>query len=129
MEWGTIVALVIAVIVISIPAAFVWYLNIGGMYARTEQRGVTVMKRIAYAALFFLVGIFFPLLIWVALGVALYQWSREMAFRRLHTVGEILAAAGLPIQWAASGDNSLATAMFPKRPVSEMWELLARAGL
>jgi len=129
MEWGTIVALVIAIIVILIPAAFVWYLNIGGMYAMAKQRGDRAMKRTPYVALFFLVGIFFPLLIWVALGVALYQWSREMALRRLRTVGEILATAGLPIQWAATGDDSPATAMFPKRPVAEMRELLARAGL
>ena len=129
MEWGTIVALVIAITIILIPVVFVWYLNIGGMYAMAKQRGDTAMKQIAYAALFFLVAIFFPLLIWVALGVALYQWSRETALRRLRTVGEILAAAGLPIQWAATRDDSLATAVFPKRPVSEMQELLARAGL
>ena len=129
MDWGTIVALVIAIIVILIPVAFVWYLNIGGMYAMAKQREGTTIKRTAYVALFFLVGIFFPLFIWVALGVALYQWSREMALRRLRTIDEILAAAGLPIQWAATGDNSLAPAMFPKRPASEMRELLARAGL
>ncbi len=31
MEWQVIVALVIAVPVILFPAAFVWYLNIGGL--------------------------------------------------------------------------------------------------
>ncbi len=129
MEWGMIVALVIAIPIILIPAAFVWYLNIGGMYAMAKQREGIAMKRTAYVALFFLVGIFFPLLIWVALGVVLYQWSREMALRRLRTVGEILAAARLPIQWATPGDDSLATTMFPKRPVAEMRELLVRAGL
>ena len=112
---GTIVALVIAIPIILIPAAFVWYLNIGGMYARTEQRGVTAMKRIAYAALFFLVGILFPLLIWVALGVALYQWSRETALRRLPTVGEILAAAGLPIQWAVRNAGASSQSWAVKR--------------
>lgn len=129
MEWRMIVALVIGIPIILFPAAFVWYINIGGMYAKTGQHGVTAMKRIGYAALFFLVGIFFPLLIWVALGVALYQWSRETALRRLRTVDDILAAAGLPIQWAATGDDSLATAVFRRRPMSEMRGLLARAGL
>ena len=129
MEWGMIVALAIAIIVISVPVAFIWYLNIGGIYAMAKQRGYVAVKRPAYAVLFFLVGIFFPLLIWVALGVALYQWSREMALRRLRTVGEILAAAGLSIQWAITGDNSPATTTFAKRPVSETLELLARAGL
>jgi len=32
MEWQIIVALVIAVPVILFPAAFVWYLNISGLY-------------------------------------------------------------------------------------------------
>ena len=31
MEWELIVALVIAIPVILFPAAFVWYLNIGGI--------------------------------------------------------------------------------------------------
>ena len=55
------------------------------------------MQRIAYAALFFLVGIFFPLLIWAALGVALKWWVRERVFLQPRTVGQILAAAGLMI--------------------------------
>jgi len=33
MEWGFIVALIIAIPIILFPAAFVWYLNIGGIYA------------------------------------------------------------------------------------------------
>ena len=32
MQWELIVALVIAIPVILFPAAFVWYLNIGGIY-------------------------------------------------------------------------------------------------
>ena len=45
------------------------------------------------------------------------------------TVAEILAAAGLPIQWQTTGDKSLAAAVFAKRPMSEIQELLARAEL
>ncbi len=37
MQWQLIVALVIAIPIILIPAAFVWYLNIGGMLAATKQ--------------------------------------------------------------------------------------------
>lgn len=33
MEWQFIIALVIAIPIILFPAAFVWYLNIGGIYA------------------------------------------------------------------------------------------------
>ena len=32
MEWQIVVALVIAIPVILFPVAFVWYLNIGGLY-------------------------------------------------------------------------------------------------
>jgi hypothetical protein len=31
MEWQTVVALIVAVPVILFPAAFVWYINIGGV--------------------------------------------------------------------------------------------------
>jgi hypothetical protein len=37
MEWQIVVALVIAVPVILFPAAFVWYLNIGGIYAAIKE--------------------------------------------------------------------------------------------
>jgi len=33
MQWEFIVALVIAIPIILFPAAFVWYFNIGGIYA------------------------------------------------------------------------------------------------
>lgn len=33
MEWQFVVALVIAIPIILFPAAYVWYLNIGGIYA------------------------------------------------------------------------------------------------
>ena len=37
MEWQFIVALVIVIPIILFPAAFVWYLNIGGLYAAIKQ--------------------------------------------------------------------------------------------
>jgi membrane-anchored glycerophosphoryl diester phosphodiesterase (GDPDase) len=37
MEWQIIVALVIAIPVILFPVAFVWYLNIGGIYAAIKE--------------------------------------------------------------------------------------------
>ena len=33
MQWEFVIALLIAVPIILFPAAFVWYLNIGGIYA------------------------------------------------------------------------------------------------
>ena len=40
MQWEFVVALVIAIPVILFPAAFVWYLNIGGIFqsAREAQK-------------------------------------------------------------------------------------------
>ena len=37
MQWDFIVALVIAIPVILFPVAFVWYLNIGGIYAAIKR--------------------------------------------------------------------------------------------
>jgi hypothetical protein len=46
MEWQFIVALVVAIPIILFPAAFIWYLNVGGIYqvvrrlvARRAARG------------------------------------------------------------------------------------------
>ena len=45
MEWQVIVALVIAIPIILFPVAFVWYLNIGGIYAAIKD---TRAKRIVH---------------------------------------------------------------------------------
>ncbi len=37
MEWQFIVALVIAIPIILFPAAFIWYLNIGGIYIAIKE--------------------------------------------------------------------------------------------
>ena len=55
MQWEFIVALVIAIPIILFPAAFVWYLNIGGIYAAVKEararraareKGVKVIAKI-----------------------------------------------------------------------------------
>ncbi len=54
MQWEFVVALVIAIPIILFPAAFVWYLNIGGIYAAireararrvTREKGVKVTAK------------------------------------------------------------------------------------
>ena len=46
MEWQAILALVIAIPVILIPAVFVWYLNVGGiLHAVKESRARKVAAR------------------------------------------------------------------------------------
>jgi hypothetical protein len=37
MEWQFIVALIVAIPIILFPAAFIWYLNIGGMYVAIKE--------------------------------------------------------------------------------------------
>ncbi len=37
MQWEFIVALIIAIPIILFPAAFVWYLNVGGIYAVIKE--------------------------------------------------------------------------------------------
>ena len=37
MDWQIIVALVIAIPVILFPVAFVWYLNVGGIYTAIKE--------------------------------------------------------------------------------------------
>jgi len=37
MQWELVIALAIAIPIILFPAAFVWYLNIGGIYAAVKE--------------------------------------------------------------------------------------------
>ena len=53
MQWELIVALVVAIPVILFPAAFVWYLNLGGVYAAVKEaraRKVAEKKGVKVAA-------------------------------------------------------------------------------
>ncbi len=101
------------------------------LFVAIREPLLRAMRRVACAALGLLTGVFFPLLIWVGLGVAVRQWMRErtLQWEQGSTVGVILAAAGLSVQWAAAEDRAPEVAVFPKRPMPEIRELLARAGL
>ena len=37
MQWELVVALVIAIPVILFPAAYIWYINLGGIYAAIKE--------------------------------------------------------------------------------------------
>ncbi len=86
------------------------------------------MKGAGYGLLFLLAGIFFPILIWVGLALAVKEWvhQRMLERRPARPIGEILASAGIGM---AGADRTLATAMFARRPMPKIWELLRRAGL
>ena len=47
MEWQVVLALVIAITVILFPAAFVWYLNIGGIVHAVRQAKAVRAKKVA----------------------------------------------------------------------------------
>ncbi len=50
MEWQLVLALVIAIPIILFPAAYVWYMNVGGIYlAIKEARARRVARRQAVA--------------------------------------------------------------------------------
>ena len=46
MQWEFIVALAIAIPIILLPMAFVWFLNIGGIYASVREARA---RRVAHA--------------------------------------------------------------------------------
>ena len=47
MQWEMIVALTIAIPVILLPAAFVWYLNLGGLLKAMQKSKVTAARKAA----------------------------------------------------------------------------------
>jgi hypothetical protein len=38
MQWEFVVALVVAIPIILFPAAFIWYVNVGGLYTMLKER-------------------------------------------------------------------------------------------
>ncbi len=51
MRWEFIVALVIAIPVILFPAAFVWYMNLGGLVKLLRERKARAAKKTAVEAI------------------------------------------------------------------------------
>ncbi len=49
MQWEFVVALIIAIPIILLPAAFVWYLNVGGIYAAIKKARAKRAARVARA--------------------------------------------------------------------------------
>jgi len=45
MEWQFIVALIVAIPFVLIPVVFIWYLNVGGIYALTKEAREKKMAR------------------------------------------------------------------------------------
>ena len=52
MEWWVILVVIVAIVVILFPVAFIWYINISGIYTvirETQKRRATRKKRIREA--------------------------------------------------------------------------------
>jgi hypothetical protein len=45
MQWEFVVALVIAIPIILFPAAYIWYLNIGGIFASVREAKARRLSR------------------------------------------------------------------------------------
>jgi hypothetical protein len=45
MQWEFVIALVLAIPIILFPAAYVWYLNIGGMYSTIKEANARRVAR------------------------------------------------------------------------------------
>jgi hypothetical protein len=45
MEWQFIVAMAVAIPLILFPAAFIWYLNIGGLIQAWQERKVKTVEK------------------------------------------------------------------------------------
>ncbi len=49
MEWQVILALILAIPIILVPAVFIWYLNVSGLYTvirETQKRRVARKRRV-----------------------------------------------------------------------------------
>lgn len=73
MEWQVILALVLAIVIILFPAMFIWYLNIGGIYAAIRERGrfriaETAIRTIRIALAVIVPVAIYAVLIWVFYG-------------------------------------------------------------
>lgn len=67
MEWQVILALVLAIAIILFPALFVWYLNIGGIYAAIRERGGLRIAGAVRRVMRITLAIFVPVVIYAVL--------------------------------------------------------------
>ncbi len=94
---------------------------------RTKQ----VAKGVGKVILALVGGALMPIWIWVAFGVAMNQKLHQRGAQRepAPTIGEILAAAGLSIQGEATTVRTTESKVLAQQSLSEVRELVAKAGL
>jgi len=74
------------------------------------EKAKQIARGVGKVILALLGGVLMPILIWVALGVAVYQRVHEKRVQRepAPTIGEILAAAGLTVQQETTTGKAVA---------------------
>jgi len=121
MEWWVVIVLVIAILVILFPAAYVWNMNVSATYTAIKRargkRAVRAkeaadtktrqgnyhrvemprMRRATFGALFFVVAILFPVLIWVALFAAVREPLLRAMRRAAYAALFFLAGISMPV--------------------------------
>ena len=72
MEWPVILVLILVVPIILFPAAFVWYLNAGGLYAAIKEGKISiprgVIRTIRIGLIVTVPGGIYGAIIWFTLG-------------------------------------------------------------
>ncbi|MBI2907349.1 MAG: hypothetical protein HYX92_06825 [Chloroflexi bacterium] len=121
-ESTMVIVILIAVALCLFPAGYIWYLTLPGWKAKharaaeAERRVIAAqapeekprpIERIAVAALFFLVAVLAPLLIWVAFVAAMWRLLRRAASHRrapsLSFLGQASMLLGLLRNFVALG--------------------------
>ena len=95
------------------------------------ERTKKIAKSAGKVMLALLGGILMPILIWVALGVAISHKMHERAPQRrpAPTIGEILTAAGLKLEGETTTGEPVMAKVFMQQPAPELNKLMAKAGL
>lgn len=89
MEWQVILALIFAVTVILFPAVFIWYLNIGGIYAALREG-----RRIRIPAI---VGRVIRVILAVIVPATIYAVVIWLSYGHLGWQGAVAVAIAFPI--------------------------------
>jgi hypothetical protein len=101
-----------------------------GRWSKME-RMMRITRGAGKIILALLAAVLIPILIWVALGVAVYKKIRQRQVQRkpAPTMGQILAAAGLTIREETMGGTPVAAMTFTQQSATQFQQLLGRVGL
>lgn len=101
------------------------------LFAATRQPLLQAAKRFGAVLLALLASVSAPILIWVGVGVAAAQRIRErrLELKPFRTIEELLTAAGLRVRSELLEGVAPVELVLARQPLSDIQELIARAGL